>query len=91
MTPKEIKPNIRVRNIKHNIIEEIIDTCKLRQSDGTWVDGVAYRGKDRFTGATMIFCRKINSFCEDFELMDTHEKKTTTTEDTEEAQQGCNN
>lgn len=78
MTPKEIKPNIHVRNIKHNITEEVIDTCKIRQSDGTWVDGVAYRGKDRFTGVAMIFCREINSFCEDFELLDSKENKKVT-------------
>lgn len=68
MTKEEIKKGVNVRNIKHGVIETIVDVCKMRLPDNSWTDGVVYTGKDRFTGVDMIFVRELNSFLADFEL-----------------------
>ena len=67
MRPEEVKLGSAYVNIKHNVREYVTALCKLRKDDGSWVDGVVYKGNDRHTGEPMHFACTLESFCERFE------------------------
>lgn len=57
--------------VKHNktgVIETIVDECKIKYN-GVWVDGVIYKGNDRYTGVPMTFVRTKEEFENEFDLI----------------------
>ena len=45
----EIVSGLKVIHKQKRVVETIVDKCKIK-IDGKWVDGVIYKGTDRFTG-----------------------------------------
>lgn len=54
-----------VKHEKTGAVETIVDKCKIK-INGEWVDGVIYKGIDRYTGNPMTFVRELNDFNENF-------------------------
>ena len=68
MELSDIKLNTMVKNIKHGCFETIVGICKMK-SNGEWVDGILYTGKDRYTGMNTLFCKSFEEFKQEFEII----------------------
>lgn len=62
----EIIKGSKVKHIKTEVVETIVDVCKVK-INGEWTDGVVYTGEDRYTGKPMVFVRTLEEFIREFE------------------------
>lgn len=62
----EIVTGEKVKHIKTGVIETIVDMCKVKVN-GTWTEGVIYKGNDRYTNTEMLFVRTLDEFNKEFE------------------------
>ena len=60
-----IEPNKVIMHQRTGAIETIISKCIIKQN-GEWIDGVVYKGEDRYTGKPMVFVRELNDFNNEF-------------------------
>ena len=66
MSNMEIVTGEKVKHIKTGVIETIVGTCKVKVN-GTWTEGVIYKGNDRYTNTEMLFVRTLDEFNKEFE------------------------
>lgn len=69
MEKKDLRKNLIVKNIKHGTFEQILHTGIMKLESGEWVDCVVYTGTDRFTKKEQVFCKKMDDFLKEFELL----------------------
>lgn len=66
---EDIKPYVKVRNIKYGTIEQVLFIGKMKDSIKGWIESVSYAGIDRFTNNYEVFCKNMNDFCNEFEIL----------------------
>ena len=66
MSIMEIVTGEKIKHIKTGVIETIVDMCKVK-INGTWTEGVIYKGNDRYTNTEMLFVRTLDEFNKEFE------------------------
>ena len=67
----EIISGLKVIHKQKRVVETIVDKCKIK-IDGKWVDGIIYKGTDRFTGKPMTFVRELSDFNNEFEIIESY-------------------
>ena len=62
------KEGDEVMHLKPQVQEIVVGECKIK-FNGEWVNGIIYKGIDRYTNEPMTFVREINDFENEFMLV----------------------
>ena len=62
------KEGDEVMHLRTHTQETVVGECKIK-INGEWVNGIIYKGVDRYTNEPMTFVREINDFENEFMLV----------------------
>lgn len=68
MDAKELKNGIKVCHVKHGTTYKVV-SCNMKMKDSRgWIDAVVY--KPLYDNPYECFCREMDSFLEEFEIVE---------------------